>query len=123
MNEEFSGSCLCGAVQLVASGPPVLVAACHCASCRKHTGAPVAVFVDYARKDVAFKGEPMALFESSKGVTRGFCGQCGSTISYEGDNLPHMIHLHLGVFDDPTQFQPTANENTATQFPWLCIRG
>lgn len=113
------GSCLCGAVQFDASGAPTSVAACHCQSCRKHTGAPVAVFVDYERNQVAFTGEPITIYESSTGVRRGFCSRCGSTLIYQASNLPNMVHIHIGSFDKPDRFQPSTNENTSSQIAWV----
>jgi hypothetical protein len=49
MSDQFEGSCLCGAVRFVATGQPESVAWCHCESCRKHSGAPVSVFVAFKR--------------------------------------------------------------------------
>lgn len=122
MNDKVHGTCLCGEVQFDALGPPDSVAACHCQSCRKHTGAPVAVFVDYKVNQVSFLGRPMASFESSHGVQRGFCSQCGSTLSYQARSLPSMIHIHIGAFDEPDRFTPTENENTSSQLPWVNIQ-
>jgi hypothetical protein len=42
--EQLEGGCLCGAVRLIATGQPKRIYWCHCQSCRRHTGAPVAVF-------------------------------------------------------------------------------
>ncbi|MDA8870546.1 GFA family protein, partial [Rhizobiaceae bacterium] len=33
-----TGSCLCGGISYVASGPLRELAACHCSQCRKQTG-------------------------------------------------------------------------------------
>ena len=49
MSDQFEGSCLCGAVRFVATGQPESVVWCHCESCRKHSGAPVSVFVAFKR--------------------------------------------------------------------------
>jgi hypothetical protein len=58
MSEQFEGGCLCGAVRFVATGQPKSVAWCHCQSCRKHSGAPVSVFVAFDRTAYAVtKGE------------------------------------------------------------------
>ncbi len=117
----ITGRCLCGGVQLVASGEPDGVAACHCAACRRHSGAPCAVFADYRSDRVILTGASFTRYESSPGIWRGFCGICGSTISYQGANLPDMIHLHIGMFDDPARFQPQAEENKDGRLPWLHI--
>lgn len=120
-DEKHIGSCLCGNVALEATGAPSSVAACHCQSCRKHTGAPAAVFADYLASQVSFTNVYPAVYESSAGVRRGFCNVCGSTISYQADNFPDMIHLHIGVFDFPEKFTPRTNENTETKLSWLRV--
>ncbi len=51
------------------------------------------------------KGAPK-LFESSPGVRRGFCAECGSTLTYETDDLPDEIHIHIGALDRPEDFPP-----------------
>ena len=99
-----------------------MVAACHCESCRKHTGAPVAVFVDYEIHHVQFSGTMLKKYVSSQDVVRSFCSNCGSTMTYEGLNTPNMLHIHLGVFDKPELFTPTENENTKTQLSYVCIQ-
>ena len=120
-DQKHTGSCLCGNVAIETTGDPSCVAACHCQHCRKHTGAPAAVFVDYAVSSVKFTNARPTLYESSIGVRRGFCNVCGSTISYQADNHLDMVHLHIGVFDTPHHFTPSINENTDTKLPWLCI--
>ena len=49
MNDEASitGGCLCGSVRYEARGAPLTVAYCHCLSCRRHTGAPLVVWVAF----------------------------------------------------------------------------
>jgi hypothetical protein len=47
--EQLEGGCLCGAVRFIATGQPRGIYWCHCESCRKHTGAPVSVFVAIER--------------------------------------------------------------------------
>src|SRR3954466_5546180 len=57
MSEQIQGGCLCGAVRFVASGEPTGVAWCHCQSCRRHSGAPVSVFVIFGRDALAARGD------------------------------------------------------------------
>jgi len=47
MSETYSGRCLCGAVRFEARGQPKGIFWCHCDSCRRHSGAPVSVFVGF----------------------------------------------------------------------------
>ena len=121
MNAQ-EGGCLCGAVRFRLLGPPFEIDYCHCHSCRKHSGAPVSAFADCKRHLVEFtKGTPK-LFESSPGVRRGFCAECGSTLTYESDALPDEIHIHIGALDRPEDFPPHGRPTfSAERLPWFRI--
>src|SRR5580700_2533700 len=98
MSDQFEGGCLCGAVRFVATGQPESVAWCHCQSCRKHSGAPVSVFVAFKPDaHVVAQGETTN-FNSSPGRWRGFCAGCGSTQTCDGEGLlaeTHSMSAHL----------------------------
>lgn len=117
--ETYAGGCLCGAVRFSASGEPVNVGWCHCNSCRKHSGAPASCYADYKRSAVEFtRGQPTS-FDSSPGVSRGFCAACGSTLTLEEGTAPDMLFLHIGSFDDPTRFKPVSTSHASERLPWV----
>src|SRR5215203_1283128 len=121
LSTSCTGGCLCGAVRFRAFGEPVTVAWCHCSSCRKHTGAPAACYADYLRHSVEFlKGRP-AHFQSSAGVLRGFCAECGSTLTFEEAAAPDMLFLHIGSFDEPQVFRPVASSHGSERLPWVRV--
>ena len=120
--EQFEGGCLCGAVRFVATGEPKGgVYWCHCQSCRRHSGAPVSVFVNYERSAYRVtKGEIITRFASTPGQTiRGFCARCGATLTCESVRRPDETHFHVGVFDDAAHFQPTRHVFPDERLPWL----
>ena len=81
----------------------------------------MAVHLDFARDKVPFTAGKLSRFSSSPGVHRGFCAVCGSTMSYEGDTLPGMIHVHLGALDKPADFAPSETSFPEQKLPWLCV--
>ena len=118
--DRFEGGCLCGAVRFVAMGQPKGVAWCHCESCRKHSGAPVSVFVAYERTAYAVTKGEIAKFESTPGKTeRGFCARCGSTLTCETVGLRTLTDFHVGAFDDAELFHPTRHIFPDERLPWL----
>jgi hypothetical protein len=120
--ERFEGGCLCGAVRFVATGRPKGVYWCHCQSCRRHSGAPVSVFVAYERTAYTVTKGEIATFDSTPGRTRrGFCARCGSTLSCEGlrPQWATETHFHVGVFDDAAQFAPARHVFPEERLPWL----
>jgi hypothetical protein len=68
---------------------------------------------------VRWLGGTPAVYESSAGVRRGFCGRCGSTLFYQGARWPTETHLHLGIFDDPARIAPKAQVFTDERIPWM----
>ena len=116
---EHRGRCLCGAVRYRAVGAPKWIANCHCASCRRATGAPMATFAGFEAGRFSYLAGPPARFHSSPGVTRSFCGQCGTPLTYEGDRWPGEVHVLVGTLDRPEDFAPTGNAFAEEQLPWL----
>jgi hypothetical protein len=118
--DQFEGGCLCGAVRFVASGQPKGVYWCHCQSCRKHSGAPVSVFVNFERAAYRVTQGEIRKIESTPGrTTRGFCAKCGSTLTCESARLPTETHFHVGAFDDAAHLQPTRHVFPEERLPWL----
>lgn len=115
------GGCLCGDVRLEATGAPKWTGLCHCASCRKQTGAPVSAYAGFAADRVRFtKGTP-TYYPSSPGVRRGFCGRCGTTLTFEGERWPGEVHVHVGAFDEPEAFPPTGQGFPEERLAWLHV--
>jgi hypothetical protein len=119
--EITEGGCLCGAVRLRAAGAPLAVTYCHCRDCRKATGAPVTAFAGYRSEQVEMTGRAPRRHESSPGVWRAHCGDCGSPISYEDARLPGEVYLLIGVFDAPERFAPERHGWVSRKLPWLHI--
>jgi len=64
--DQFEGRCLCGAVRFTATGQPKGVYWCHCQSCRRHTGAPVSVFVAFERAAYRVTQGEITKFDSTR---------------------------------------------------------
>jgi hypothetical protein len=118
---RLEGGCLCGAVRFVATGQPEAVYWCHCQSCRRHTGAPVAAFALYDLKAYTVTKGEITKFDSTPGKTRrGFCARCGSTLTCESLPGPTETHFHIGAFDQAAQLEPTKRQYFPEErLPWL----
>ncbi|KZL26456.1 GFA family protein [Pseudovibrio sp. Ad37] len=108
--EQVTGSCLCGAVRLVATGEPDRVGMCHCLGCRKHHGAVFHASAVYPEEKVSIEGEVNAY------QGRFFCPKCGSSVysTSEGE-----VEVHLGALDEPNQMAPTYELWTTRRETWL----
>ena len=118
---DETGRCLCGAVELRLSGEPLSVTYCHCGTCRRATGGPLAVFVGYDVSQIGYPKRTPRSFTSSPGIDRPFCPDCGSRIGYSDADLPSRLYLHLGILDHPERFVPLWHAWEADRLPWLQI--
>lgn len=112
------GRCQCGAVTIEVTGDPEWTASCHCADCRRATGAAMSAFAGYLTGNTEIAGESYSEYESSPGVFRGFCSACGSRLTYRSTRWPEQLHFHAGAFDDPNAFAPTGNVYVAEKISW-----
>jgi hypothetical protein len=116
------GRCLCRAVRFEVAGDPLDVAHCHCESCRRATSSPVTTFLVVRRADFRYVEGAPALYQSSPGVRRSFCGRCGSPLAYETDERPDDIDLYVCSLDDPGALAPRIHVHHGERLPWLEIR-
>jgi hypothetical protein len=115
MSEIFSGGCQCGAVRFQAEklGRPSI---CHCRMCQKAFGSFFGALVTADHAHLTWtRGQPM-LFRSSAKVKRGFCGKCGTPLTYHhGEG----IEIAIGAFDNPAKFEPQVQVNHHHRLPWI----
>jgi len=115
----LSGGCLCGRIRYQASGPPDWVAHCHCRHCQRVSGAAFLTFVIFANaRRVVWSGLQRAVYHSSPEVERGFCPECGSTLSFERPALDEMSVL-AGTLDEPNSVAPSMHVFTDHRCVWL----
>jgi hypothetical protein len=101
-----SGGCQCGAVRFRASkfGRSSI---CHCRMCQKAFGGFFGALV--TAHDVEWTRGELHYFRSSNVARRGFCGDCGTPLTFEYDG--GSPELAVGTFDDPTVVAPTIQVN------------
>lgn len=92
------GGCLCGEVSFRITGPLRPVVACHCQQCRRTSGNYVAA-TSAPRDSVEIEGD-VTWFQSSEKARRGFCGECGSNLFWNGPGA------NLSIFAGSLDGQP-----------------
>ena len=102
-----TSGCICGAVQLSISGQPVVMAYCHCDSCRGWLGAPIHAASLWLTPNVRIEkgADLLGMFKRTEASHRQFCTSCGSPVL--------IVHPELGMTDVPAGsipdlvFEPT----------------
>jgi len=101
---QTTGSCLCGAVKYKIDGPLRPVVACHCGQCQKTTGHHVAATSARRSDFTLLEDKGLKWFDSSVGIRRGFCQECGGNLFWDKAMLP-TISIFAGTLDQPTGLQ------------------
>jgi hypothetical protein len=104
----LSGGCLCGAVRYEARLDRPDGYYCHCRMCQLAFGNTRAAFVNLRKDAVVWSAAPPTRYASSKIALRGFCGRCGTPLSFEYLASDRM-DLSVGSFDEPERLRPTSH--------------
>ena len=118
-----AGGCMCGSVRYETQGAPVKVLNCHCQSCRQHTGAPMATLSVFKSDQVKFSGTARKIYQSSPDFGRGFCTECGSSLSWECDlgALGPVCALHVSSSDEPDALPPVGHTFYSERIAWFDV--
>ena len=117
----YEGGCLCGAVRYRSTAAPLRGVICHCTMCRRHSGAPVLAFVHFPVDAFQWvRGRPTR-YRSSAYAERGFCAQCGSTLSMHEEVLADRVQVTVGSLDEPQRVRPDDHVWTQDALPWFRI--
>lgn len=112
----FTGGCQCGAVRFRVEGALGESSVCHCRMCQKAFGGFFAPLVWV--RDTIFtwtRGAPRQ-FQSSNVVTRGFCANCGTPLTYEA---PDGVAMAIGAFDHPELIAPRMQYGIEGKLPYV----
>jgi hypothetical protein len=120
MDEQtLQGGCLCGAVRYEATGASRKVANCHCAMCRRHSGAAFLTYAAFPSHRVRFTKGSVAEYRSSAHAVRGHCAVCGSPVTFIADSDRDTVWLTAGTLDDPSAVHPAEDWYVASKLPWV----
>ena len=118
----YTGGCFCGEIGYKVSGPPVMVAYCHCDDCRKSGGSVVAVLAGFRRDGFEMVNGNPTFFGATPAVKRSFCNTCGSPLFYENQDFPENIYIHIGSFDQPEELHPDRHTWVSDRISWHEIK-
>ncbi len=117
---NLQGGCHCGAIRYEAAGNAITHALCHCADCRRSSGAPMVGWTMYPTAAVKVtKGTPK-IYKSSANGRRHFCADCGTGLFYVNEViLPGIIDIQSATYDDPNAVPARVHIQTAERIRWM----
>lgn len=122
---KFEGGCYCGAVRYQIAGPPTWSSHCHCRSCQIALGGAFVTWAKVAAEDFTLTKGKIKVFEKTIGIKRGFCGDCGTTLTYaaesevEGQDWSADAWFSATTLDDPAIAEPKNHVFVSHQQPWI----
>ena len=102
------GGCLCGAVRYRARPTHREGYYCHCRMCQLAFGNTRAAFINLRKDEVRWLAAAATYYASSKIARRGFCGHCGTPLSFEYLDSARM-DLSVGSLDAPAALTPVSH--------------
>jgi len=120
-NIETSGSCLCRGVRYSLTKKPKWCGHCHCKDCRRQSGSCFSTFAVFDMKSLKITEGDLKKFSSSPGITRYFCGDCGTPVGYHSMKKSDEIHINIGTLDQPEKYAPQFHVYCLEKLPWLEI--
>ena len=74
----------------------------------------------YLPEQIQLTGSEPKKFDTDDGVTRTFCGRCGSSFSYRRDKGKYVF-IYLGLFDVPEALIPEVHMMYSEKVSWMKI--
>lgn len=108
MNPEtdvLNGGCLCGRTRYTLRTAQREGYFCHCRMCQLAFGSLFAPWLNVARSEIGWSGEPPQWYRSSKFAERAFCRHCGTPLHFrflDGER----IDVSIGSLDHPERITP-----------------
>ena len=120
-SQNLAGGCLCGNIRYTIGGKFRSVCNCHCRSCRLATGAPFVTWGTIDRNLLSITRGELREVVSSPGIRRGFCGNCGTSLTYGQEQRPGELDICLVTLDEAASIRPEFHLWVSQKLPWVQI--
>ena len=108
---QYKGSCFCGAVELEVAGAPAAAGYCHCSSCREWSAGPVNAFTLWPPEAVKVTrgAELLGSYQKTPNSVRRWCKACGGHVLTEHPGFK-LTDVYAAVIPD-LPFRPGVHVN------------
>lgn len=112
----ITGGCQCGAVRYAIATPLENPHICHCRMCQKAFGSYFAALVGTLKTGLTWNRRQPSFFRSSSAVSRGYCKDCGTPLSFAYDHS-QRIAVSIGSLDHPELTTPAKQFGIEARLP------
>ena len=116
----LTGHCGCGAVQFEIAKPLPGAAYCHCTRCQRRSGtaAQASAKIEPGSLDLKAGKEHLRDWTPPGGLSKTFCGECGSALFGRDPETGEISIVRLGAIDGDPGIRPQAHQFVAYAAPW-----
>jgi hypothetical protein len=102
----YKGKCFCGAVEVAATGAPVVMGYCHCDSCRRWSASPVNAFALWKAANVKINSgaDTLGSFSKTANSIRKWCKICGGHVMTEHPPMK-LVDVYASILPE-LDFKP-----------------
>jgi hypothetical protein len=116
-----TGGCACGAVRYASAVDPLMALHCQCRDCQRDSGTGHSCHVMLPKSLLNLTGNLKryeSVADNGNPVYRGFCPECGSSVTYGTAAFPDEVFVTAGSLDDPSWFKPVIVVYASSAQPW-----
>ncbi|GAB1265840.1 GFA family protein [Aurantivibrio infirmus] len=117
----ITGGCRCGQVSFKCEAEPSYVGNCHCMDCQKFNAAPFVTWATFKLEQVALEEGRIKEISCTPGVTRGFCGECGTQIFWRSEESSAWLDITVLSLDNPVPYWPKGEAFVSRKLPWVTL--
>ena len=118
----LEGSCLCGAVQVCATHPPILTLACHCSDCQKLTASAYSLTAIIPSEGFSvLKGQLVLGGRKNNQRRHYFCSECMTFVYTQIDGKNDRVNVRTSIFDNTSILVPFIELMTKEKLPWVSV--
>ncbi|MEM1199163.1 MAG: GFA family protein [Pseudomonadota bacterium] len=117
----FEGSCLCGAVKVRITEPPLLTMACHCHDCQKMSASAYSLGTLFPSSGFCCSGELIRGGRGSGARTHYYCKSCLSLVYTQVEGADDRINLRTSMLNEAALFEPFVELMTDEKMPWADV--
>lgn len=118
MNGRITGGCQCGAVRYALTETPREPHICHCRMCQKAFGSFFAPLTGVLQENFELTRGALATYMSSDQAERGFCGRCGTPLTFRYLHSQY-IAVSIGSLDKPETVKPANQYGIEARIAWF----
>lgn len=105
--KTLKGGCLCGKTKYSITSKLREGYYCHCRMCQLAFGNIFATYINIKKSEIKWKNKPK-YYSSSKFAKRGFCGTCGTPLTFEFNDSENL-DISVGSLDTPNLIRPISH--------------